>query len=322
MTDEPNAPEQAEERPLPPDVEQAYRRLSRRAVIVTSLIVIVVLTAAAFIGTNAISRRFEGARNLDTALDLLEQADEVVLDVDEVVRSEVSTALAQRATQLITRLPGTRRDLERAERLISGAMDSVTEDEQRRARLLRGSVLARLEMLDSADAILDANIKAGLSLAPSQDGWTHVLAAEKLADESVREYNKLTQASVRRSSRLVSQATSRLKRASPYFSQAATAFPEAGFDKYIDFIDEKVALLALSEQSNKAWLAGNVAAANAAIRRYNTKEKAVLALATALPPTPGRAVASAYEALAGEATKDYDAARKKATEADARLDAF
>ncbi len=322
MTGQPTAPDRAETQTTPPHVEQAYRRLSRRAIVFTSVIVVVVLAAAVFIGTNAISRRFEGARDLDRALVLLEEADEVVLDVDEVVRSEVSTSLAKQADELRGKLPGARRDLKESERLISDAMEKVTEDEQRRARLLRGSVQARLEMLESADVILDANVKAGLALAPSQEGWTLVLAAEKLADESVREYNRLQQASVARSTRLATQATTRLRAAAPYFSEAATAFPEGGFDRYVAFIDGKVALLALTRKTNNAWLKGDIAASNAAVKSYNTKEQEVLALARVLPATPGKAVSDAYDRLAGEATRRYDAARKKATEADARLDAF
>ena len=322
MTDEASAPDPAQERPVPPDMEQAYRRLSRRAIIVTSIVVFTVLAAAVLIGSSAISRRFEGARNLDRALRLVEGADDVVLDIDEVVRSEVSTALAERARLLQGKLPATRRDLEESEDLIDAAMSGVTEDEQRRARLLRASVAARLEMLESADTILGANVKAGLALAPGNEGWTHLLAAEKLADESVREYNKLQQASVARSSRLSSQATVRLRKARVYFSQAATAFPEAGFERYLDFIDGKIALLGLSQRSNTAWLKGDVAASNAVIRLYNAKEQQVLTLARALPETPGKAIADAYENLAGSATARYEAARKKATEADARLDAF
>lgn len=322
MTDEPQATTGATEQETSSHMEQAYRRLSRRAIILTSLVVLVVLGVAAVIGSGAISRRFEGARDLDKAASLLERADAVVLDVDEVVRSEATSEVATQAKALQAKLPSARRDLEECQRLIADAMDKVTGDEQRHARLLQASVAARLKMLDPASVILEANVKAGQALQPSQDGWAIVLAAEKLADQSVVEYNRLTRPGVTRSTQLALQAARRFGSARAYFSQAATAFPEAGFERYVKLIDAKIALLAISRQSNSAWLAGNILSANAAIRRYNVQEKQVLKLAGALPATPGTTVADAYETLAGAATKLYDTARREATEADARLNTF
>jgi hypothetical protein len=322
VTDEPQGQNDTSQEPTPSHMEQAYRRLSRRAVIATVIGVVVVLGTAAVIGSGAISRRFQGARDLDSATTLLERADGVVLDVDEVVRSEVSSAVATQASELEPRLASARSDLEECQRLIADAMDKVTEDEQRHARLLQASVAARLKMLDPAAVILDANVKAGSAIGPAQQGWTIMLAAEKLSDQSVVEYNKLTKASVTLSTRLAEQAEARFRDAETYFSQAATDFPEAGFDRYVKVIDSKVALLGISKQSNSAWLAGNIASANAAIARYNEQEKKVLALAKALPATPGKAVADAYEALAGTATTEYDAARDEATQADTALRTF
>ncbi len=322
MTDDPNVQTGLDEQPLPPHVEQAYRRLSRRAIIVTSVLVIVVLVAAGVIGSSAISRRFKGARQLDRAMLLLEQSDAVVLDVDEVVRAEASPDIATQATALRPKIPVARADLVEARRLIADSMDSVTEDEQKRAQLVRAAVVARIGMLEPADVILDANAKAGLALKPAQDGWTLVLGAEKLADESVRQYNKLTKDRVTRSSRLAEQASRQFRQARPYFSQAETAFPEADFKRYLDFVDGKVALLALSRRSNTAWLAGNILAANAAIRRYNAQEQRIVELARGLPQTPGKAIADAYEDLAASATERYYRAREAATKADARLDEF
>lgn len=322
MTDEPHAPEVPQEQPLSPDMEQAYRKLSRRAVIFTAVVVVAVLVAAGFIGTKSIARRFEGAREIDRAVTLLEDADEVVLQIDEVVRSELSTQVASSARELANKLTATRKDLRESARLIADSMDKVTDDEQERAQLLRASALARIEMLEPAEEILGANVKAALALAPSREGWTLVLAGEKLADESARAYNKLDEAGVKRSNKLAAQAEARLRSADSQFAEAATAFPEAGFDRYREFIAAKIALLELSKRSNDAWLKGDVLASNRAVRSYNAKEKEVLALVGELPETPGKAVADAYGELAGKATTLYEAARKKATEADAKLDAF
>ena len=322
MTDEPNASGQATERPMTPEMEQAYRRLSKRAIVATSVVVIVVLAAAVLLATSAISARFEGARKLDRALTLTERADGVVLDIDEVVRSQVSAAIAQRAEELKKQLTPARNDLEESQALIAAAMDAVTEDEQEHANLLRASALARVAMLEPAATILDANVKAGLALAPSTDGWAALLSGEDLADQAVREYNKLKKSNAGRFNQLVAQSTASFRRAGQYFSEAASAFPEAGANRYKDFADDEIAALALLKQSGAAALKGDVEGSNGLLKRYEAKEAVIQDLAASLPPTPSKAVADAYQKLAGEATKRYEAARKLATEADARLDAF
>ena len=310
------------EQPLPPHVEEAYQRLSRRAVFTTIVIVVLVLGAAVFIGSKAIARRFEGARQLDRALTLLEGADDVVLDVDEVVRAQLSTETARQARELGSKLPSAKTDLEEARRLIDDSLPKVTEDEQERAKLTRASVVARLSMLDPAETILDATAKAGVALAPAKDGWALVLAAESLADESTREYNKLQKASVIRSTALADQATKKLQAARREFEAAESSLPGAGFDDYVDYVNGKLAMLNLTRQSNNAWLAGKIADANNVAKRYNTKEQAVIAIAKKLPATPTGAIADAYGALADEATAVYNRARKQASQADSRLNAF
>jgi len=323
VSDEPTTgPEIPPERVLTPEGEAAYRRASRRAVLVAVAVVVVVFAAAGVIGTKAISRRFEGARNLDKATRLLEEADAVVLDVDEVVRAEASPEISSRARKLLERVDAAELDLEQVVSLIDRSLPYMTENEQEQANLNRAAAVARLEMLDPARTILEASAKAGDALEPSRAGWDLVVSGEKLADDSVRQYNRLTKASVAASSRLAKQAEDKLRSARPFFSEAATAFPEAGFDRYTSFVDAKISLLSLSRRSNTLWLAGKVAEANAAINRYNAAEKKVIALGAALPESPGAAVASAYERLADAATKEYFAARERATKADAELDAY
>jgi hypothetical protein len=323
VSDEPTGDAPAPpERVLTPEGEASYRRASRRAVLSATLIVIVVFAAAALIGTKAIARRFEAARKLDRAQELLTSADAVVLDVDEVVRAKASPQIARRARNLGERMTVAKNDLEETVRLIDGSLSSVTDDEREAAGLKRASAEARLNMLEPARTILDASAKAGDALDPSRKGWELVVGAEKLADDSVRQYNRLNKAGVAASSKLARQAQEKLREAKPYFSQAATAFPEAGFERYSEFIDSKASLLDLSRQSNTLWLAGKIAEANVVIVRYNALEKKTIALAAGLPESPGKAVADTYERLAGAATEEYFAARKVATKADAEIEKY
>ena len=307
---------------LPPHLEAEYRRLTRRMIVSVTLLVVVVFAASAFIGTRAISRRFDGARKLDRAQQLVKEADAVVLDVDEVVRGQLGPGLAEKATAANAKVPGAQRSLEEAIRLIDSAYGSVTEDEQRGSRLLRAAAAARVEMLKPAGPILVANAQAGRAIEPAKQGWVLVLQAEKLADQAVVEYNRLTKDGVTKASQLSTQAVNALGNARVYMSQAATSFPEAGFSRYLDFIDGKIALLQLSMKSNAAWLAGKPAEANSFIKQYNAKEPSVIAIAKTLPETPSKAVVDAYDREVGQYSKAYFEARAAATKADAALDSY
>lgn len=312
----------SDEQPLSPHVEKAYRRLSRNAAILTILFVVAALAGAAYIGSTAVGRRLQAARQLDRAIALLKGADETVLDIDEVVRAELSPQTATRALELLADVEDTRADLQEVARLVDGARGRVTDDERRRALLVRSAAVARLSMLEPAEPILAASVKAGNALGPATTGWDLVLAAEKLADTSLAEYNKLTKAAVTKSSSLASQSAEAFAKARPYFSQAATAFPEAGFDPYVRFVDAKLVLLDLSRQSNALWLKGDIKAANEVVKRYNAQEKLVSRIASEGVVPPGKAIAEKYEALASEPTSRYNKAREAATRADARLDDF
>ena len=246
----------------------------------------------------------------------------MILDLDEVVRGQLSPVLAEKANAVREQVPGARNALEEAIVLIGEAHDSVTDDEQESSQLLAAAASARLKMLRPADAILTANAKAGRALEPAKQGWALVLAAEKVADEAVQEYNRLTKEGVTKSSQLSGQAEDTLRNGRAYFSEAATAFPEADFKRYLAFVDGKIGLLQISKQSNAAWLAGKLPEANAIIARYNTEEQTVIAIATTLPSTPGKAVADAYDRLVAGDTKEYFDAREEATKADAALDRF
>ncbi len=84
-------------------------------------------------------------------------------------------------------------------------------------------------------------------------------------------------------------------------------------------MDLRISLNRLSQQSDAAWLKGDVKKANEIIATYNTQDAAAIARAKSLPATPEKAIADAYEAAARVATDAYYKARDAATDADESL---
>lgn len=283
------------------------------------LVVLAVLGTTGYLVWRAAGRRMAAAKQLDSALQLIKQADEVVLDVDDVVRAEVSEDVAMRAEALIERIPDAEQDIQEAVGLIDSAYPRLTEHEQLQADAMKDAAEARLKMFKVAPTVLEANVKAGYAFQPAKDGWDMVLEGSSLSKEAVKSYNKLTKAGVSQSSRLNSQAQQKVEGGKRLMSKAATNFPEADLTKFLAYADAKLALIAISRSSDSAWLRGKVEDANKLIAKYNTEEARVIALAKVLPESTGKVIADAYEKLAASPTDEYFKAREKASSADNRL---
>ena len=282
---------------------------------------IVAFTVVGVFGSRIVGGRLEAARQLDRATLLVERAGNAVVAIDEVVRADVSPSVAVKARDAGTRVAPARLLLEEALRLADSAMPRLTDDEQRRATLLKDAAAARIEMLDVAPAILAANIKAADALPLATEAWTSLVAAGGLSDRAVAEYNRLTKTGVQASVTFNAQADGGLLNARDLLSRAATAFPEAGVERYDAYVGQKLRQVALLRQADIAWLAGRIAEANTLIAAYNALGVGSAAALKQLPATPSVAVADAYKRLTDLPTAAYFKARTKASTADKALKA-
>ncbi len=303
----------------PPEEPTPPRTGPRIALIAITVIAVAMLGLALWFQHETRKEQQAAVAQLDEATALVERADEVVLEVDEVVRAEIDTELGARAEQLEPRLPSAGEDLATAIRLIERSRPNLPEGELDYADALREAADARLEMLEKAETILEFNIKAAAALEPALEAWGLVVEAGSLTVEAVEEYNKLTREGVTRSSELTGEAEEKVGRAQELFSEAATGFPETDFDAYLEYCDEKLAAIEISKQADVAFLADRPQEANTLSARYNDAERELAEKAAELPASPAEPIADAYERHAGEATEEYFEARARASEADGRL---
>jgi len=285
-----------------------------------SVAVVLLLVAIGVFAYLEWTARAEGLERLVAATELLEQADTVVIEVDEVVRGDITPELGLRASAAASAAPDAIGDLEEAIRLLRRARPDLPEPQAREAVALTESAEARLELLEDAPVILEANVFAAKALEPARAAWGHILEGERLKDQATTEYNKLTRASVTRSQQLNTQAEASFGKAVEQFRIADQAFPESRMKDFIDYAESNLRLLTLSKQADAAFLAGRVVQANRLAADVNKKDREIVAQLAKLPDTPETAIAGAYERLAGEATERYFRARDRATEADAALE--
>lgn len=298
-------------------LDAAARR--RGLIIAGGIAAVAVLVLLGMVGYRMFSSQVGAAKKLDAAAVQIEEADSIVVQVDAVVRSDVTTGLAETANAAIARVPEAEWQLKDALELIGEAEKRGSRSDRRRAGLLAAAANARLEMLAQGPTILTLNAKASDALPPARSGWEALLAADKTSDEAVAAYNKLTKAGVKQSSKLNKRAAGELAKAREHFVTAESIFPEAGFDFYIVYIDTRIELNRLSQQSDAAWLKKDAVQANQIIAKYNAMDQTGIAQAQALPASPEQAIADAYEKAAQTATNAYYEARDAATAADEAL---
>jgi len=300
--------------------EQARReRAIWTALIIGGVLVVVV---AGVVGWGVMSKRLESAKQMDQAIIVVESADASVIAIDEVIRAEVTPEVGQQALELESTVATTKNQLTEAVSLVEAAYPNLNNAERAKANLLKTTANAKLDMLEQAPVILSANVMVAKAQPLAQQAWDQTLAADKLADSAVASYNKLTKAGVQDSAVKNAQAEKAFQSARDLFSQAATTFPEAGLDRYVAYVDQKLVQVGISRKSDAAWLAGKPALANTFIATYNQADAKGIAMYKALPPSPITAIADAYKALADAPTELYFKARDKASAADQSLKAM
>jgi hypothetical protein len=102
------------------------------------------------------------------------------------------------------------------------------------------------------------------------------------------------------------------------YSQAAAAFPGAGFEQYAAYIDLRVLGVKQLASASSKWLKGNSAGAAADHVSYGLTVANASAALAKLPPAPA-APGQAFRKVAGPATDAYTKAKKQALDADKAL---
>jgi len=294
LPEEPLATEAPSEEPQPtePTRQPLSRHASRQRLRLVGAIIAAAVIAGimGFMGYRTFNERLESARSIDAATGLIEQADVIVVQVDTVVRSEVTSTLAESARVAAAQVPDATSKLERAITMLEQSTQSITLDDEKRANRLLAAAEARRDMMEQAPTILRLNRAASEALVPAREGWDALIAADQKSDRAVGEYNRLTKAGVKESRRLNREVAGELAAAREKLALAEQLFPEAPFDQYLAYVDLRISLNRLSQQSDAAWLADDLKRANSIISTYNTQDASAIARAKALPETPEKTV--------------------------------
>ena len=263
--------------------------------------------------------RLNAAKQVDQADALLKQADGTVADIDKIVTAQLAPDAAPGVPSVAAQILVARRELSQASALVSAAMPHLTDAEQRRAALMQTSATARLTMIDRAPVILATSTKAVKAKTLGDQAWHLTTLARDAEVAAARNYNRQSASAVESAAVSVTTIKGRLADARTLYSQAASAFPDAGFDRYVAYVDLKRSETAQLQEAAREWLAGSRPVAALAFKGYRAAATKSAAAAKSLPPAPGNATGDAFRRLAGAASDAYAKAKQQALAADRAL---
>lgn len=279
---------------------------------------IVVLVLFLLVFWPVMARRLEAARQLDQAQARLSQAGGTVTAIDKVVTEQLSPDAAAGVADTAPQILVAQRELNEIVSIVDGALPHLTDDEQKRGGLIRTAAKARLEMISRVPTILAASVKAvaSKSFADRAGALTQKASAAEITAAS--NYGRHTASAVESASVSLARIKGELGDARALYSQAASAFPEAGFARYVAYVDLRRQGVSLLSKAAAEWLKGDsAAAADFAVYDRSIGESAVAA--KALPSAPGAASAEGFRKVAGFAVDAYAKAKKQALDADKAL---
>ena len=300
---------------MTPEQRERERRIWRWLIL--GGIVFMVLFLFAF--WPVMAGRLNAAKQLDEAQALLGQAENSASAVDKAVAVQLSPAAEPSIADYSPQFLVARRELKQAVALVDAGMPHLADEEQSRGQLIETAAKARLTMLALAPAILATSEKAVRAQALADSGWQQLGQASAEETTAVDSYAQKTAPAVETASVHAQRALELANGARTPFSQAATAFPQAGFDRYVAYAKTRAAALHSLIAAAKAWLAGDTGSAAIAFRAYTAAAAKAQAAEAALPYAPGAATSKAFRALEGRSLAAYSNAKSQAVTADKAL---
>ena len=284
-----------------------------------SVLAVIALVASGWYAWSAYDRVRRSESELARAAALLEEAEEDLLLVDDAVQVEIGATVASSTVEAVDLATSVRDDAQEASEIIDEVLDILPEDRVAYAEALKDSADARVEMMDLAPEILEADIRAATAIQYADQAVAEIKASEDLSAQAVAEFNKHTADGVRASDALSVQAEGKLQAAQSLIASATASFPGADFSAFTGYVEAKISLIALAKEIDAVWLAGDIAGSNAKLDTYNQRDAEVVAMAQALPASVRDPIANAYNAETADVSKRYFDARERARAAGERV---
>lgn len=318
--------------------DTSFGESGRKRTVVIAVLVVVLL-AALVVGLFFFLRGKEVAdaqAQIDEAIELLRDTDEVIVPLDAAIAAEISTGVASDTlSNLMLQSSTTSTNLSSAEQLANEAdrsRDILGEDDAAAIDAVKGSVSARRSMLEIGRMLLSTDTAVNEALNDLAMAYGCIAdAAEKLqsAQSQFDSYNEALANGWDTSGydlwalvQLDYDAVNAATEAQTWVAAAKEAFPSADLSVLETFLDARVYQLDLMAQIDTCLAYGDIDGANALNDQYNEADYAQQVAAEQVPAVAAELLTASYAETTASQREAYDVARDKCVAADSVLNGY
>lgn len=253
---------------------------------------------------------------LDSALQYISRADVSIIQLDNVLNQKVTSKTYESVKLARSGIVSAQESLQKASSIVKSAKLRASPAQRRRIALIDQAIVARREMLELAPPLLAVTESSAQALLAAGQAWESIDIATVKSAQALKEFDKQTKAGVSASHALNTETYSIFVDAKAKFVEASTAFEQADFSSYQQYLDVRIKMVKKALSSDEHWLKGEYLETNADIVSYNSLAKKAADIAEKSLTVPSNVIIEAYSTIAGTMSEDYFAARSKVLQID------
>ena len=273
---------------------------------------------------------------LSEQIDLIKQADTVVIPLDDLVMKASSDklfaegsdadptlsseALSEDYREVVSNIPTAQTDLKSVVSSVEGLQASLSgnEDEEAASQAITAAQ-SRLNMLDAGVKVVDLAQMATGAFEKASQGWNEVINGDASVRQATALLEDMTKKNVQASMEESHRAIHSFQEAKDLMSQAQSAYPGLNFEEVTSYLDTRLAAQQAALEANQAYLDRDKKALKKKNDQYNRLEDEAASIAQSLGDTPAQQVVAKFQESLPKLKDAYEAERLKAGNADAFL---
>lgn len=293
------------------------RSLSIRTFALLMACLIALVSIAVYVGYRVHTSSPE--YQMRTALEYIARADIGIVQVDDVINSEITIDTAQQVVTAQSGIGAAKQSLSRANDILLAVVDKASAQERRRIALLQEAIVARGQLLSLAPPLLQVTESSAQALVEAAQGWEDLKKATDVSARAIESIQSQTRSSVRQSVNLNAQAIEHLRTSLSRFQVAHKRFEKVDFAPYTDYLNVRLRMSKALQKAGQSWLAGDTGRFIEQVQAYNGLSVQAAKMEKRTLILPNEVIANAYQDIVGTINKEYFAIRTKVLQVDSMV---
>lgn len=306
--------------------EEIARRKSRRRrqrILVPVLIIVLGLSVAGAGGWylyQGHQRHMVQVDRLDSALNLIKQANETTVLLDGIVAKPFDAASVATIDSVLERIPEAQTQLDEADSIVRNlSVDLAESKDKEAANQAVVAVAARRALLDNGEQIAVAAQQADAAAQLLRTAWQGVINADTLARDAATLIVDTTDEHVLASKHKTEDAVAAFTAAQTALNDVMSRYPALDLEGPQSYLSKRLEAMSYAIASDNALLAKNKGEAAVQNDAYNQADSEAAAIATQLPEDAAKPAFDDFERTKAMFFDTYSTARSQAGSADAFL---